>query len=216
MKKLLLATAAVLAFASGAANADVLFGTSGYWTTRMVTQTFNGKPICLMSVDAKSATGATGQTRIKWFPDDNRTIVEIYKSDWRFAAGLQVPMTITFDRAPREGTGSTYIYKGQHMVTIGINNDTDGILEDFANADRLSISFNEGNEGDWVAKMDGSRVALQRFYLCKDMVRDAGYGTPTSPAAPQPTTLPVAPRPQGSTWPISPASLHVPPAQDLN
>jgi hypothetical protein len=75
------------------------------------------------------------------------------------------------------------------------------VLRVFGEADRMVISFPEGDEPPWDVKMDGSRKAANEFMHCIYMIQQSAKSAqPTSPVKP---TQPVKPK---QTQPVRPAT----------
>jgi hypothetical protein len=84
-------------------------------------------------------------------------------------------------------------------MSIG-SDDMAKLLKAFGDADRVVISFPDGDEPSWNVKMDGSRKAANEFKHCMYEVQQAiKSAQPTSPVKP---TQPVTPR---ATQPTQPA-----------
>jgi hypothetical protein len=198
MKRLMM-TAAALALMATTAHANVQLNVTGNWSTHLITTTSDGTPLCLMRATWKSpGSPIIGKVMVKWNSADNATFIHVYKSNWKFSADVEVPLVVSFDNGAREATGITFIGddNNSRMIEIPIPDDkVEGVLEDFASAKQLTITFQSGNEQPWVGKMVGSRAAVAWFNLCKVKLGGTGVFTPrrTSPVPQATPTSPVAP-----------------------
>jgi hypothetical protein len=199
---LLTATALVMMTGAAVAANGRQLVTSGYWSTHIVHQSSNGTPMCLMRASWRADSGAEGQVYVKYADGD--VFFHIFKSNWRFAAGIEVPLAVTFDSGVRKATGTTIkAAGGTSMIEVEVQKEHAGrILADFAESNVMTIDFLSGNEPRWIANMYGSRIATGWFMRCVKHIN--GGGTATSPVDPGPqASSPVGPpKPSKPTTPV--------------
>jgi hypothetical protein len=204
VRRLITAAAfALLATTAHAENATQLYA-GGYWNTAHYARNSDGKPMCVISGQWDFKSGATGSAIMKW-SNENGLFLHIAKSTWSFPAGVEVPMSISFDKGTREGTGTTTTNsRGGSMIEITIPNEhAVGFLDDFADADQLTITFKQGNEPPWMGKMDGSRMAAKWFRWCIGKIAN-NSGVATSPVPQATPTSPIAPNAPIKSVPTQP------------
>lgn len=208
MKRILTALALL---SSTAAMADTTtLHTGKYWATYYVASNSEGKPMCLVQGTWTFRDGAKSGLMMK-FTNDSGLFLHLTKSNWSFEPGLEVPLSIWFDRGARDGSGVTMKEPGgTPMVGISVPTDQIGFVKDFAEAKQLTIQFKSGNEPNWIGHMEGSRDAVGHFVSC---IVGIGKMAATSPVAPKGTS-PVAPR---ATSPVAPKAVQptrpMPPVQ---
>ncbi|WP_155255196.1 hypothetical protein [Bradyrhizobium elkanii] len=206
MKHLVMAAAAALltTTAAQAENVTRLY-TGNYWQTSHYARNSEGRPMCVISGQWTFPSGAIGTASMKW-SNETGLFMHISKSNWAFPADISVPMSISFDRGVREGSGTTITStSGSSLIQISIASEQAvGFVQDFADADQLVISFKEGNEPPWTAQMIGSRHATKWFKFCIAKIANSG-GTATSPVPRQPqATSPVPPTSPVPSAPVRP------------
>ena len=209
MKRLL--TAAALALLSTTAHAatskPMTLFKGGYWETYAMTANNDGVPMCGMQADFSG----NAMMFLKWTPT-NGMAVQVSRSHWRLAEGTKVPLQLEFFDNAKPGDSDTVTADaGIALSTKGapgmsvfmtINKEDMGeFLKVFGAADKLTISFPQGDEPTWTTKMDGSRKAANEFMHCMYIVQQTiKSAQPTSPVKP---TQPVKPT---ETQPVKPAT----------
>jgi hypothetical protein len=140
---------------------------------------------------------------IKYFAGENRLYVQIFRDGWQFPeGGVAVPFRITFDNSsePYSATGHARMDSGkagQMFALVESFIDDPELAGDFVNAmsraDKMTITFEQGDETPWVVDMKGSREASTAFMnavgdLCS---KATNCGKATQPYnATKPTTQP--------------------------
>jgi|EndMetStandDraft_3_1072993.scaffolds.fasta_scaffold20329_4 hypothetical protein len=199
MKRILLAATALVMMTGAAAATSRQLVASGYWSTHIVDRSSDGTPMCMMRATWTAPGGAEGRVFVKYA--NGEVFFHIFKTNWRFDADVEVPLTVTFDSGVRKATGVTVNTNGHHMIEIAVQKEhAGGILSDFAESNVMAINFESGNEPTWNANMYGSRLAAQWFIRCIKHI--GGGGTATSPVGPQ-ASSPVGP-PKSSAKPTTP------------
>jgi hypothetical protein len=207
MKKLgiLLCTTAMAVTALSSADARTLtqqnrtLANKGYWRTYL---TVSDKG----SVCGMETLGSNSGLYIKAQPDTHGLWVHLFKTGWKFPAdgtAVDVPLTLMLDGQrdkSLETTASGTMRENDKgvrdlaLVEFNISGETAAqFLDDFGHADRLTVTFKEGNETPWTAKLDGSETAATALRKCA-----ASFPTftadpsvePTQPYSQQSTTQP--------------------------
>jgi hypothetical protein len=203
VKKLatLLCTTAVAVTALSSADARTLsrdrtLSSKGYWRAYEMTSDKNST-ICGMETGGKNSA-----LIIKAQPDTHGLWIRLFKTSWKFPKdGVDVPLVFMLDNDEQqklETTARGYMSKGDKdiaMVEFEISGDTASqFLDDVARAGLLTVTFKEGNEQTWSAKMDGSREAAAALKKCA-----AQFPTFTA----DPSVKPTQPYSEQSTQPYS-------------
>jgi len=166
MKTKCIAFAAALFASASAAQAEMKpFAQSGAWTA-LAGRNDAGTPMCSMSV-----RGNDRLAMVKWQVGGGPVFVQVYKGSWNIPKGIQLPLSIQFDKAtPFAGIATSVTDK---MIEARIKNDEDdngdatvSFMQLFIAADKMVIQFPGGNESNWVANMDGSKTIGRRFVQC--------------------------------------------------
>ena len=208
MKRLLMATAAVLLMATsaqaGTASKPIPLTRGGYWETLYYPRNTDGNQMCVMHSRWTFRDGATGDLYFKW-TGAGGLFMQITKSTWNLPVGQDVPLKVWLDKSSRDAIGK--IRKndaGTTIIQISIDADVAvGLMDDVAEADLLWVTFPQGSEKPWGGKMDGSRNAKRWLAGCVDKVR-ADLDNATQPVVPN-ATQPVVPN-AVPTQPVKPAS----------
>jgi hypothetical protein len=209
---LLAATALLTAGTASAENTTVLYDGPGYWTTAHIARNSAGSQTCLMSGQWTFRNGAKGKVMFKWQSDNSNVFMHIYKSNWRFTEGAEVPLVFSLDAGSRAATGTTFnSADGSGMIEVEIiPSAVSNVLRDFAISDSMRITFKQGSEPPWNAQMKGSRAATDAFVNCATKVAGKAPGEgATSPVGPQ-ATSPVGPQ---ATSPVAPSTSPLQPAK---
>jgi hypothetical protein len=197
MKRILL-VAAALALAMTAAHAEIPLFAHGYWRTSLITKNSDDEPMCTMQSTWDFNSGAQGAVTFKW-TKQNGLFIHVSKVGWKLSADTEVPMTFAFDNGVREATG--FAPRDGYMIQVNVPDDKAvGVMEDFADAKAMTITFPGGNESPWIGNMIGSRKASAWFLACIAKIGPVA-SQPVTPKASQPVTpkasQPVAPQPAG-------------------
>jgi len=182
MKRLMTTAAALTMLATAAQAKDYVFYQGKYWQTFGTTSNSEGQPMCGMAY-----TAPNGAFYVKWTPEIGLG-VHAMKLNWKLPATAKVAMVLRFYDKAKPGaveefsTAAGFISGGKNvMATIKADNSLE-VIRLFAAADRLVISYPNGDEPDWVLPMVGSRNATEAFSRCVGDIRAAV--APTSPSAP--------------------------------
>lgn len=208
MKRTILAAAVVLA-ATPAFSKQI--AVSGFWSAHYLTEsesigsadgTVAAEPMCVM----RATWGKDGKDEAsiyaKWSPTKG-LFFHVVRFDWNFDAGIEVPMSMTWDRGVRDGVGRTFKSSNGLFSMIEILIDpkyANDIMQDMRDSTKLIIAFKSGNEPEWSAGMKGSEVAADAMQKCVKWIKAGRPSASTSPVAPR-TTSPV---PQTKRVPTSP------------
>jgi len=179
MKKFLLTTAALalLSTAAHAGEPTVLFSNNN-WKTFYYAENGAGEPMCVMSAMWLWPNKIMGTAMVKWQPSLG-LFMHISKSNWSIPTGESVPLSISFDRGMRDGSGLVMEdQKYGSTIQVNVNEDVVGFLEDFGNAKEMTVSFDSGTEKPWIITMVGSGKARAVFDKCVSYIRD---NAPTQP-----------------------------------
>jgi len=211
MSRFMLTTAALALLSTGAHAEQASVATplyaSGFWKAAYYARNTKGHPMCALSGNWKFANGVTGTANLKWASNFG-LFMHISKSNWSFASGTNVTATIELGSTSRTGTGRTVNgANGQSMIEVRVQSaHAVKFIEDFAAADKMMITFKDGNEPPWIGKTAGARGAAVAFMKCV-----AKMGAPiTSPVPQAQATSPVPQEPEMT--PVIPETPTPPPA----
>ncbi|MBV8400119.1 MAG: hypothetical protein JOZ17_15475 [Acetobacteraceae bacterium] len=199
-----LATALASALSSTPAYAQVaLLYRSGFWMT------FGGfsadhRPLCAAAVQ-----GPEGRVfAVKWFSPNTHLTIHISKDRWTVPRNVVMNIVLQMDHAPPVTMRAIGLGNNSVELVIDGNREGEAFLNLLARASVMTISFLEGNEGSWLARLDGSLGAVRSFVGCIRRIQAAQgtqpYSTqplqPVEPAQPtQPFTGVVNPAQRGPT-----------------
>jgi len=162
MTRSLLAAAAMLLMATTAQARQVQ---SGAWTVYDAPGDI-GVPLCGLYV----AGDQQRSLHIKYILGDTYLTVMMFKTSWRFpAGGVDLPITVWLDNqnySTDNARGVTDPKSGAMVLATIPNKTLDEFLNVFAEADRMAVSFDGGNEPAWKVNMVGSRYAATLFKGC--------------------------------------------------
>jgi hypothetical protein len=167
---------------------------SGVWTTYSDV-TKNGETVIGMYT-----TGPKSAFYVKYFVGENRLYVQMFKDDWKFPQkGVDVPFQITFDNSePYSANGRARMDSGKAgqlfaLVEASIDDPTlaGNFMGDLMKADKMTVTFKQGDEQPWIADMTGSRETGTAFTdaikaLC-NAVNNCGKPTQPYDATAKPT-----------------------------
>jgi hypothetical protein len=179
----LMFTAIDIAFAAGTPPRDI--AQSGYWTAFMGSIP-EGGPACGMSTMGGTATQQ--MFMVKWYYGNAYLTIQILKENWRIPKNATGEIWITFDRGtPYYGNASAHQSGNALELTIPIRL-IDNFLSEFREADKMHVSFRNGNEPPWTANLTGSHVVAIAFEQCvKNFLEQITQRQPTQPYGSQPT-----------------------------
>ncbi|MGV7212518.1 hypothetical protein [Bradyrhizobium sp. UFLA05-112] len=198
MKRLSIAGAAMLlSTAAVAANKPTILMQTGAWTAYSMIASDGVTPLCGMYT-----IGGNRRMYVTYFR--HRFVVHFYKASWRVTVGTKVKTTLRTDSGETD-TGTGVAYRDdtgqQTYLAVNVNQGAEnGFLDRIARADKLTISFPDGDEADWTVRMDGSRPVLDALRQCAKTLdeRDAATATqPFKPKAETPATQPTTPQAEG-------------------
>jgi len=204
MIRFMLTAAALALFSTGAhaekASVGIPLYAGGFWKTTYYARNTNGNPMCSLSGNWKFANGVTGAANLKWASNFG-LFMHISKSNWSFASGVKVTAMIELGSVSRTGTGRTTIgHNSQSIIEVRVQQaHAIKFVEDFAAADKMVITFKDGNEPPWVGKTAGARAAAVAFMKCvakvggTDMTSPIPQAEATSPVPQEPGMTPVVP-----------------------
>jgi hypothetical protein len=201
MKSMILAAVAAAGLLIPAARAEVrTISQYGAWTT--IAGTVNdGTWMCGVKV-----TGPDKVFIVKWFKKDDSLVIHLHKDSWRIPAGTRLHMTVQFDQdVPWEGIGTAHP-NGGGLVELDIDTPQ-RFLTRLAQANSMVVSFPDGTETPWIAKMSGSQVAVLRMLSC---MRDSTQFA-TQPYGRQPPVAPATPPTQPFAGSAAPSAPPTPP-----
>jgi hypothetical protein len=168
VRTLMMATA-LSAGLAGQAFADTKdIAKSGAWTAYAGTSD-TGKPMCGMAIKGSDKT-----LHIKWgqgWPDYG---IFAWKQGWRTPEGAKLSVSLGFDKKPLgDATATGFQTKAEHRAYLGDYiqfsvgpEKIDEFMSEFAEADKMWLRFNSGNETPWFADMKGSRSIAAAFSKC--------------------------------------------------
>jgi len=197
MKYLMLALLATISTTANAAQSYTLYK-GGYWQTLGASSNDQGHPMCTMVTK-----GDQKLFYVKW-TQENGMIIQLYKSSWKITPGAKVSFNLELFDNERPGDSATLKTDNGWMTSLkgvpgasifmGIENEVMGdFIKAFSDADKIVISFPNGDEPSWNAKMDGSRKAANEFKRCMYIIQQGKSATqptqtqPTQPVKPKPT-----------------------------
>jgi hypothetical protein len=207
----LLAATATTALAASASNSVVL-RTAGYWKAYYDPSNSGGKPMCGMVSMIDYTNGATGSFMVKYAPGGD-LFVDVYKTSWAIPKDTAVPIFLQFDRsAPLTVTAlgnPAETYSGS-FVQWPIKDDfIKSFIDLFANANSMTLGFQQGSEKPWAINMSGSREVAESFRKCVTMLSQGPsqpYGS-SSPSQPYGGAQPPQPsQPFGGSKPAPKAN----------
>jgi hypothetical protein len=142
--------------------------TSGVWTTYSDVTKKGETVIGMYTVGANNSA-----FYIKYFAGENRLYVQIFKDGWQFPeGGVDVSFRITFDNSsePYSATGRARMDSGKAGQTFALVESfiadptlAGNFVSDMMKADKMTVTFEQGDEMPWVADMQGSREAGTAF-----------------------------------------------------
>lgn len=132
---------------------------------------------------------------VKYYGDSDKLWVQLYKNGWKFPeGGVDAPLTIKFD------DGSSYPatargWMGDAAVVETFISDPNlaaHFMDELMHADKMTVTFEQGNEKPWVIDMQGTREVGTAFLeaakeLCPSCMKTTQpYDTakPTQPYKP--------------------------------
>jgi hypothetical protein len=135
---------------------------SGAWTAFSDITTKGSKVVGIYAANSRSTF------YVKYFSNDDRLYVQLFKDGWQFpSGGVDVPFSIQFDddgpEYPAEGRARM---DGSFAIVEARINDPDlagRFMADLMHADKMTVTFAQGNEKPWVAEMQGSRETGTAF-----------------------------------------------------
>ena len=181
------------------ATTTVVLKRSDAWTAYTDVTKKGSKIVGMYTANARSAF------YVKYFSNDNRLYIQLFKDGWQFPSdGVDVPFSIKFDNGPAyPATGRA------RMDNSGRSNQLSALVEaaiddpdlagkfvaDLMGADKMTVTFEQGDEKPWVAEMKGSREAGTAFMeAVKTLCPECGKTTqpynatkPTQPYVTKPT-----------------------------
>jgi hypothetical protein len=201
MKRLTTATAALalLTTAAYAASKPVQFYKGRYWEAFGFAKNGDGVPMCGMQT-----SGENNSFYVKWTPTDGMAI-QVWKSNWRLTRDAKVSFGLEFIDNEDEANNATLttdngrVSPSENGIGTSIfmnikDDDMADMLKAFSVADRMIISFPEGDEPSWGMIMDGSRKAANEFKHCMYIVQQSiKAAQPTSPVKPTTPIKPTSP-----------------------
>lgn len=171
-----------------------------YWETFGIARNDQGDPMCGMKT-----TGDNNRFYIKWSPDAGMT-VQIWKSTWQIAEGTKVAFALAFfDNAKPDDvhtltteTGTASPIRGVAGTSVYMSvksEDAPDVIGQFAAADKIVISFPNGDEPAWGVRMEGSRRAASEFVHCMELITGSKPTSPIKPTSPVAPTQPIPAKP---------------------
>jgi hypothetical protein len=160
------------------------------WVYRYFPTNDDGNAMCVIFAGFMTGNVA-GFVQVKYTQPEG-VFLQIIKTDWRIADDESVPYVI---KLPDRDTGNIPRVWGDARALnrptqtgttlhMDINADlVEGFLKSFGDAEKMVISFPQGNERDWVINMAGSRKAARIFADC--LLRVAYMGTQPKVAPPK-------------------------------
>jgi hypothetical protein len=139
---------------------------SGAWTTFSDNTKKGTKVVGMYTFNNKSAF------YVKYFSDADRLYVQLFKEGWQFPDdGVDVPLSIKFDTGPAyPATARARMDSGKDGVLIAVveaaidDPDLAGrFMADLMKADKMTVTFEQGDEKPWVADMQGTRETGTAF-----------------------------------------------------
>ena len=200
LKSTIVATAAALLMATTAqaASRAYTFYDNGYWKTFGMSSNNDGDTMCGMQ-----AGDYNSRVYFKW--TKYGMTVQVWKANWRLAKDTKVPFKLEFFDNAKPDQSSIITVEAGLAKPEGIGtsvfmdvdaSDEASLMKVFGDADNLTISFPQGDEPAWHARMDGSRKAAKQFMDCIDATQQIqAMSHPTSPVAPAQPVVPSQPAP---------------------
>jgi hypothetical protein len=181
--------------ASRKSNNTVEIKRSGAWTTFSDVTKKGSKVVGMYTSNARSAF------YVKYFSDDNRLFVQLFKEGWQFPNdGVDVPFSIKFDDGPTyPADGRARMDQSFALVEVSISDpDLAGrFMADLMRANKMTVTFEQGDEKPWVADMTGTRETGTAFMdavkaLCPNCTKTTQPYDATQPSTQPYNTKPTA------------------------
>jgi len=104
---------------------------------------------------------------IKYYEDDSsRLYVQLFKNGWQFPTdGVDVPLNIKFDNGEAyPATARARMENSTAVVETWLAPNLVGkFMDELMHADKMTVTFEQGDEKPWVAEMQGSRETGTMF-----------------------------------------------------
>jgi hypothetical protein len=159
--------------------------------------------MCGMGSRINYTSGADGLFMVKFSGDD--VFVHIFKTSWKIPSGTKIPIWLKFDRGEPLTTtasgGSPEDGGIGGFVEFSIKPDfTKDFLGLFANANSMTLGFEQGSENPWAINMTGSREVAESFRKCSlELAQKPGS---TQPYGNSGTTQPYGNKPARPSQPF--------------
>ncbi len=180
MKRILMASAAVLLMATSAQAEPKVLSRSGAWTTFYTVNDTN-IPMCGMSIEGHLTGGAT-RLFVKYNAGGDKLFIQIYNDGWRIPENTEIPGYIVFDTSPRfpfTANGGMSSRTRSGVVTLSIAADAAlDFLHEFSEAKKIIIGFDSGTQTPMELNMQGSRDAANVFKRCNASIDEAAAKAP--------------------------------------
>jgi hypothetical protein len=140
---------------------------SGSWVA-FTGKANDGKPVCGMTA-SNTTTGRF--INIKWFKGNKHLTLQAFAKGWNLPVGVQMPVHVNFDESDERrefvGIGNKGGKSTYDFVEFRLHGDffTD-FMEEVGGANRMIITFPDGNELPWAVDMTGSRDISRVFTNC--------------------------------------------------
>jgi hypothetical protein len=176
--------AMALALSPAMAHAKmIVWNRSGPWVNSAGTLN-DGQLGCAMGI-----ADVGREVYVKYFHNTGDVSVQVFKNSWRIPAGTKLQLELGFDKGSwASGTASGYVLSRDRSsyVEIGILHDKVADFSDnFKEANHMWLRFPDGDETDWIVRMDGSRNAARAFEFCIGKL--ASVPKPTQPFGGRPS-----------------------------
>lgn len=187
-KSLLTAVALVLLTTTAHAAKETILARKGNWSTSYYPANDAGLSMCSLWT-RWTTNGQPVAALYTKYVAGRLIFVQLFKAGWSMPDGTEAKVQWSFDDETYSATAITYTDKqGQKYLQFRIaNGDEAKFLGQFAEANRATVTFPDGNEPDWNADMFGSRETAIAFKRCAIALENNKPTQPTGPQASQPT-----------------------------
>jgi hypothetical protein len=128
-----------------------------------------------VETDVQNQSGDRGKIFLKFTKGGENIFLQLWKSSWKFGSQrIPVGATVNLDDIKLSATGYAYASNpsppdNMSVSLVGFNVAKDysiDFMTHFAEKNRLTIEFHEGNEPNWTSSLVGSREVAGAFAKC--------------------------------------------------
>lgn len=106
---------------------------------------------------------------LKYYRGDTGLTVQMSKTTWQMANGIQTKVTMQFDdESPWRATAKGYVSNGSGFLEFDVPRQSlDLFLKEFKNGDKMRVRFpNESAIDDWVVDLAGTTAIAEKLFDC--------------------------------------------------